>query len=607
MNEKIKKNKYIWIAFLVALLPRLLFLVKTYPLSITGDEMFAMFPAAKLLGYDWSGVMRDYRYYGYGYTVLLIPFMALIKNPVVLYRSMVGLMALCQALIAPISFHLMKRYLKVEGERLTCLIAITCSYLVAVRATYTYPEFVYVLVVWLMIWVLLELITEDIQRQWKNKCVYTILLFMMMAYAYTVHSRAVALWGALFITIILYAWSYKQMFLSIPVCVIVGIPAFFAVRMGIGKILAFLNVGQNGTIANTTAGVPISVLEIFKNPKSWTAWADIIIGQLNESVVLTGGIAVPIVVVIWMLIWRALRRDLNIGIDEKVKYLPYIVVGIFCICTIGITIGGQSVTWLGGVLMLFEQNASGDAFRAITYLRYYGAYIGPLFMLGSVYITQNTEIIEKIKGKILLITTVLQGYWVLVILPILCYELGCVWSYAPFSFTRGFMADSVGIRSYFPATLFVFIFTIFSYQMFERKKMKSIVGLLCFVLMYTYMFNGLYHERYRGEKNYQYCQSTVEWIYKLENAGVAVDEVYMEQEAIPETGMDEALEYQFLMPEKRIVLGMPDKNEGIYIYHNQEAVPKKLNGNSIKIDENTYVYVWGENFQKKIQKIEHNN
>ncbi|UNT93752.1 hypothetical protein [Allobaculum sp. Allo2] len=43
-------------------------------MSISGDEIFSFWPAAKLAGYDWSGVMEGYRYYGFGYTALLTPF-----------------------------------------------------------------------------------------------------------------------------------------------------------------------------------------------------------------------------------------------------------------------------------------------------------------------------------------------------------------------------------------------------------------------------------------------------------------------------------------------------------------------------------------------------
>lgn len=590
MKEKLLKHKYIWLAFLVALIPRLLFLVKTYPVSISGDELFAMWPVAKLLGRDWSGVMGNYRYYGYGFSVLWIPFMALIKDPVILYRSMVTIMIFCQAAVAPISYHLMRKYLHVANEKLACLLAIACSYLVTVRATYTYPEFIYDLMVWIIAWLLLRLITEEVQTSKKAKIICTLALLLALTYAYTVHSRAVALWGALIVTLLLCGWIYRKVFVSVPVCLVVGIPAFLLVRVGISKTIGFLEKGQDVGVSNTSTGVSVQLLDWFKDPKSWTAWANIIIGELNESVVLTGGFAVALVVAICLLIWRGLCREPEIVESKKNQYLPYIVIGIFCIFAIGCTIGGQSITWLGGVTLLMEENASGDAFRAITYLRYYGAYIGPLFMVGSVYLIKHENIIEKIKGKVLLIISLLQGYWVLVILPILCYELGCVWSYAPFSLTKGFAAESVGLRSYLPATIFVFVFSAVAYELFKRKKVQLLIGLLCLVLVYTYAFNGFYHERYRGKQNYLSCQSVVEWTREEEENGIEINKIYVEE------GVVDAYELQYLLADKIVVIGTPEQTDGAYLCSDKKSIEKKLRDKATEceIDEDKYIYLWDE-------------
>lgn len=593
MKEKLLKHKYIWLAFLVALIPRLLFLIKTYPVSISGDELFAMWPVAKLLGRDWSGVMGNYRYYGYGFSVLWIPFMTLIKDPVILYRSMVSLMIFCQAAVAPVSYHLMSRYLHVENKKQVCLLAIASSYLVTVRATYTYPEFIYDLMVWIIAWILLKLITEEVQTNKKAKMFYSLVLILALAYAYMVHSRAVALWGALLVTILLCGWIYRKALVSIPVCLVTGIPAFLLVRVGISKVIGFLEKGQDGGVSNTSTGVSVQLLDWFKNPKSWTAWANIIIGELNESVVLTGGLAVALVVAICLLIWRGFCRESEIVESKKNQYLPYIVIGIFCIFAIGSTIGGQSLTWLGGVTLLMEQSESGDVFRAITYLRYYGAYIGPLFMVGAVYMIKHMDIMEKIKGKVLLITSLLQGYWVLVILPILCYELGCVWSYAPFSLTKGFAADSVGLRSYLPATVFVFVFSLVAYKLFKRKKVHVLIGLLCVVLIYTYAFNGFYHERYRGEQNYLSCQPLVEWIREEEEKGSEIDKIYVEEGAL------DAYELQYLLADKIVVIGRPDQSDGAYLCSEKksiENIDKKLRDKATEyeIDEDTYIYLWDQ-------------
>ena len=111
-----KKNYYILAAFLIALLPRMIFLGKTYPMSITGDESFLFMPAAEWAGYDWSGLEGLYRYYGYGFIVFLTPLFRLIDDPVLLYRIMVFLMILCQAAAAPISYHIMTQFFSMKDS-----------------------------------------------------------------------------------------------------------------------------------------------------------------------------------------------------------------------------------------------------------------------------------------------------------------------------------------------------------------------------------------------------------------------------------------------------------------------------------------------------------
>ena len=102
MKFNLQKHKYIIIAFLAALLPRLIFLIWTYPMNNTGDELFMFMTPARYAGLDWSGVMEDYRYYGFGLTLFFTPLFRLIDDPVILYRIMVSVMILLQSLIAPV-------------------------------------------------------------------------------------------------------------------------------------------------------------------------------------------------------------------------------------------------------------------------------------------------------------------------------------------------------------------------------------------------------------------------------------------------------------------------------------------------------------------------
>lgn len=600
LNRYIKKYGYIWIVFLVAFLPRFLFLFNTYTLSISGDELFAMWPAAKIVGYDWSGVMEDYRYYGYGYSVLLIPFFALIKNPVVLYRSLVLIMILAQSLSAPICCHLMKKYFEIDNKTVLCLTGIACSYLVAVRAVYTYPEFIYTFLIWLIVWGLLKLV----KCSEKQKLPVTILVIILATYAFTVHSRGIAIWIALCGIIVFYAWVYHKTIVnlkSILICTIFGILCYVGARGGIQYVLNYIGGGMVTEVSNTSVNVSASLFTTIKDSASWTTWLNIIMGQLNEALINTGGIAAAIVIVLVVLLWNAFLRKKEIVELEDAKeqrsfdYKPYIVVSTFCLCTVAITIGGQSFTWLGGALRA-TQGGNPDSFRAFTYFRYYGAYVGPLLMCGIAYFTKKKELLDWVKGKAVFATVMLQGYWVLCIIPLIGNFSGCVWSYAPYSLTKGFR-DVIRIRSYIPGTLVIFLVLGLSYLLIKKKKERWILGILCLILIYSYGYNALYHEGDRGKKNYEAVIDGCNMIKKMQENGEEIEELYVEKTQPANGGQTITYTYQYNLPEISVISGVPsvEKENAVFICVNAADYEYLLEEGYklIKIADSQYMYVLG--------------
>lgn len=606
-NKMVKKskmnifrNKYFWLAFAAALVPRIIFLFQTYPVSIGGDEIFAMGPAAKLLGYDWSGVMQNYRYYGYGYTILLIPLFLLFHEPILLYRMMVLLMIIAQSIVAPISFHLMKKYFRIDNDKILFLSSICCSYLVAIRAVYTYPEFIYVLVMWLLAWLLLWM--NQLVDDKKKRSVGTVLLVLVLFYASTVHSRATAVWLAVAAGVIYYGWVYRKRFVSISICFIMGTGAFLVSQKGIELVLNYFVNKSSENVSNT--GVSFAWGYLLEDIKSWPAWVNIIIGQLNEAVIVTGGLAVFVVVAIILILWKGLKRQKK-DISELQGLSPYIIIGSVFLGAVLITIGGQSFSWLGGVTNAMHYEGDPDAFRAMTYFRYYGAYVGPLLMIGISYFYHKRELFGKIYPAVCVITALLQGYWVLCILPYISNFNGCCWDFAPYSLTRGFV-DEIRLRTYLPATFMVAIFLIISYFLYRRKKMNILIACLSVILIYSYCFNAVNHEGYRGQKNYSYVDDGLQLLRNLDQEGALPDVIYVENATVEGTGQQTKFLYQFCMLDKPVVSSAPKENhkEAIYLCKNPSDSQGLLEQGFLfgKIAENEYVYVRGTDLQAKIKE-----
>lgn len=598
--QSICRNKYILIAFAVALLPRLFFVFQSDPVSIGGDEIFAMGPAAKLVGYDWSGVMQGYRYYGYGYTALLIPFFKLIQNPIILYRMMVLLMALAQSISAPIAYHLMKKYLNVDNEKILCIASVCCSYLVAVRAVYTYPEFIYVLVMWLLAWVLLRM--NACVDEKKKKILYTILMVLVLFYASTVHSRATAVWIAVVFGVIFYGWVYRKSLVSIPMCLVMGVGAFFVSQKGMETVLHYFVKASSSNVANTE--VSFAVGSLVRDVKTWPAWVNIIIGQLNEAVIVTGGLAVFVVVAILILLWKGFRRAKS-DRSELSNLSPYIVIGSIFLLAVLVTIGGQSISWLGGVTNSMYYGGDPDSYRAVTYFRYYAAYVGPLLMVGIAYFYHKREAFGRLYPVACVITALLQGYWILCILPYIYEFNGCCWDFAPYSLTKGF-EDVIRLRTYLPATFMVALILLISYILYKKKQMQVVLGILCVMLVYCYCYNAVYHEGYRGRKNYSYVDDSVRLLENLEKDGGLPERIYVEDASVEGTGQQTKYLYQFCMLDEPVVSTTPPKGatEAIFLCQNPEKWSKLIaEGYSCgKIANHEYIYVKGSQLRESIEE-----
>lgn len=583
-----KKNYYILAAFLIALLPRMIFLGKTYPMSITGDESFLFMPAAEWAGYDWSGLEGLYRYYGYGFIVFLTPLFRLIDDPVLLYRIMVFLMILCQAAAAPISYHIMTQFFSMKDSAMTMFISIACSYLVFARATYVYNEFPYVTVFWLTLWVLLSL-QENVKNH-RKRFLQTLLLLALLLYEMTLHSRAVTLFLALGVTVVFYFWTYRKCVVSIPAAVAAGAAGLYLCTKGIDYIVSMSSAAASSSEVGNTS-VSFSISAIFGSTKSWTAWLYIVLGQVNTMVLFTGGVALFAAVMACVFLWKALIRKEKTFLEENRNY---ILVLFYCMSASAITILGQSFSWLPGVTSAAFEGGDPDGLRAITYLRYYGVYFVPVIMLFLVWFCRKKSCRQFIT-PVCVTAGILQVFWFCCIIPVFGEGVGTSWEFNAFSLTKGW-EDVIRVRTYLPAMGVLIIFLVISIYGIQKKRYMLLVLVFTAVFIYQYMYNCMYHERARGEVNYEYCSAAYEI---LEEAGDEVpDEIYVENTSVPVYGGQSiASEYQFLFRDKTIYPWVPEKDtESVYLCVDPEtgAALAEAGCRWAEITDNSYIFVKDE-------------
>lgn len=595
-------KKMCLLCFLIALLPRLIFLKWAYPLNIPADEFSMYLPVAKILGWDWSSMIEKPLYYGYGFVLLLTPLFKWIDNPIILYRVLVAIMAVAQALTAPIDYYIVKHFFKVKQELFVCLTSVACSYLVTQRAVYTYNEFIYVLLVWIIFLILMLL--SRAQENKKLKRWYSVALALVMGYALTIHTRAVTLIMALAVLVVLYYWLYKKHFISYVSFVIVGGAGYIVSNLCKERTVQAIFSTAADKVSN--ASVSLSVSSITSDPKALTGWLDIIVGQVNSMVIMTGGVAIVFVVIGCIFIWKTLVRDKVLVESEHLSENQlYVIVFVFFLAAIGITMLGQSFKWLPGITKTLTTGVQTDGLRALVYTRYYGGYFGPVALAGMTYAYHNKIQVQKLLKYVMGIVIALQCFWLLCIVPYLVgFGEGSFPSFA-YSFTKGWQ-DNITLNSYWPAAvLVVSVMFIFCF-LYKKDKINLAFGIIACVLFYSYCYQAIDYEGYRGAGNYEGVDKTYGVLHEMEEDDTLPYTIYVQNSAAKEGGHATGYIYQFLFKEHRIVPQEPEENvaEAIFLTGEFYDYPKLLRAGyrCAQLEDGEFIYVKGEKLQQAVEE-----
>lgn len=603
MKYRISKHRFIIIAFLAALLPRLIFLFWTYPLNNTGDEVFMLMTPARLMGLDWSGVMESYRYYGFGLTVFFAPLLRMIEDPVILYRIMVAVMAVVQALTAPVCFYIMKRFFRDAEESFVCLASVACSYFVTLRAVYIYNESMFILLNWIVVLLLLCL-NENVDRK-KEKRILTVFLILALIYSMTIHSRAVTSWIAVAVLVVFYLWTYRKWLVSPVIAVVTGAAGYlFSTRMI--DFMAVLTLGAESGEAIDNTSVSFSISAVFESLKSLTGWIYIVVGQINTMFVMLGGFALFSALIGSGLIWKALvKRKEAAQEGHSGNSSAYTVIAIFSLAAVAITILGQSFSWLGGVTAAIESGDNNDSMRALTYIRYYAVYFGPVLMLGLLYLRQYKESFTKMFPYVIGGMILLEGFWTFCILPYVADYSGTFWEYAPFSGVDGWN-EAIRFRAYVPGIIAAFLLTFVCYVLSRRNKIRLLTGVLCLVLFYEYAYGAVVTDGERGRLNYQYADDIYEILHPLDEQGALPYEIYVQKSATADTHHSTNLLYQYMLKDHKIMPGLPpaELEEAVFLTSYYMEYPELVAEGYLcaQLDNGEYIHVKGERLQEMIEE-----
>ncbi|RDY30557.1 hypothetical protein [Lachnotalea glycerini] len=587
MKINLAKQKYLYITLIFAILPRIIlcFFINTlvyYP----SDEVATVSGAALLAGYNWSQVVSTAGYYGQGFYSLFAPLYKLTDNPFVIFKISIIVCSIIQGMTALMSYHCLTRYLKLKNPSLICAISVAASYLLDTRSTNLLNETPLMLMCWIILAILFHL--NEAAMLSKSTRKYTIYLILALAYSITLHTRAVILCVALLITVLFYYWTYRKWLVSPSIMIGLGTLGAVLGSIGIALMQSRLWGASGGTIRNASININLDMLLNLLKPYSWQAAANIVLGLINTSVLLSFGFMMIAIVVFIKLIGDCLARKHSVTADFDCHASYYVTGSIFFMTCTAIMIIGLAIKWLPGASQGIQDGLGSNnyGFRSFVYYRYFAVFLSPLLMLVLSYMHQYNI---KHYFKAATITLILsQTYWMVCIVPYLYtfhdFEVKKFFTLSLFCFNK------VNIWIFMIASMVLFVSWFVFWYLYSKNKYLLSICILSLLLIINYAVFVIQNDYQKQDTNYNLVNAGYDFVKTYEDTVNFPSTIY-----VPEDNKLPYL-YQYFLIRYTIIPSYPsvDCEQAIVLWHTQED-PTLLSMGYVwlQLDKNEYLYVKG--------------
>lgn len=607
MLERIKEKRYFIIMFLICILPRIVLSIYALPFRTRADELGTLAGAALMAGFDWSNLISETAYYGFGASIILTPLFYILSDPIIIYKVMIGIWGGIQSLVGLIAWYLAKRFFSISNDKILMLLSVIASYSVVTRNTALFNETPLILVTWLLVWCLLAL-NETINT--KRKYYISVIFMLLLSYSLTLHTRALIFWMAAFVIGLFYFFVKRRTLFSIRIFLLLGFFGYIGAKSLIRYMQKIIWTGDAGEgLANTRIGT--SGLDIIAFPESWQAWLNIFIGQLNTFSLVSGTI------IILGLVWIVREgiytvKNKFVVSEDKIPYLC--IIGFAACCMLG-TILGQSISeWLGYAVEAMKNGMDNQAYglKVFTYIRYAGPYLGVIVWGIIIYAIKNRGEILKLRGLVIATCIIVNVYWIICILPYIYHNEVTNEAYLPFALINN-ITGTTRLRSYLIGTVIIIVLLTMFWILYAARKLAVFLCVLCSLLMYQYIYDGYNQDILQMKQSYAEIEDTYLALKELDNNGLIPQEIYVFD--VKNQSHPVSYVYQFCMYNKKINI-IKDMNEKIpenalIITNGQNEfhtfISKGYAGYIINQEKEEYLLTNNENIKLALDKAGYKN
>ena len=190
------------------------------------DEVATVASPMYLAGYDWSETLHAMGgyYFKYGGGMVYYPLVVLIKDPYVLYRSMLAFNAVVCSFIPVIAFVILKKHFGVRRSSSWVMSLITfCLPVTALYTLYARADAMLIFTPWLIALIILTLVKisvsgaagEEKKRFRRKKIILSILLALVTCASYSLHTRGIAVVLAVIVTVLIVSLILKTRIVAV--------------------------------------------------------------------------------------------------------------------------------------------------------------------------------------------------------------------------------------------------------------------------------------------------------------------------------------------------------------------------------------------------------
>lgn len=470
--------------------------------------------------------------------------------------------SIAQASITIIAWYILKKFFTIKNNKICMLFSCICSYAVVTRATVIFNETPLIVMSWLLAVVLLNLVYYKENK--SKKRFWTLFLFILMGYVLTLHTRMVIVWFCLAVFLVCHFWAYKKLLISLKMAIFSGGIAFIAGQFLVKLFQKLVWLNEYAGVELRNASIELPNASKWLNVGTLHGVADIIIGNINTISVFTGGFIIICVVYILDFFIRGIFKEKTkkMGGVEEYQYTLFLFFGL---CAAAM-IAGLAISWGNGAGIGINQGFSGTAyaFKAFTYVRYFGPFIGPVILAGLVklYLSQKDDMILKISSGIFVLFQIL---WVCCVLPYIVTDSNSREVYMAFSLWNN--NKELGFVSFILGTVVASItFSIFI-GMIKKKKWCLFGVLFLGLLIYQYSYDAIYYDLQLCNNNSVRVDDSYDFVHELEKYCEVPGKIYVE-DATARTDHQTFYIYQFWLNRYEIIPEKPKENESYIFFTN---------------------------------------